>query len=73
MSSYIIAADALLVVHALFVLFVTAGLLLIATGGLRGWYWVRNAYFRWAHLLAIAVVVLQSWLGLICPLTIWEM
>ncbi len=73
MNFYIIAADALLVVHAILVLFVTAGLLLIATGGLRGWSWVRNPCFRWAHLLAIAVVVLQSWLGLICPLTTWEM
>ncbi|MCW8846435.1 MAG: DUF2784 domain-containing protein, partial [Gammaproteobacteria bacterium] len=26
-----------------------------------------------AHLAAIAVVVLQSWIGIICPLTTWEM
>jgi hypothetical protein len=26
-----------------------------------------------AHLIAIGVVVLQSWLGIICPLTTWEM
>ena len=26
-----------------------------------------------AHVAGIVVVVLQSWLGVICPLTIWEM
>jgi hypothetical protein len=25
------------------------------------------------HLLGIGIVVIQSWLGIICPLTIWEM
>lgn len=25
------------------------------------------------HLVAIAIVVAQSWAGVICPLTIWEM
>lgn len=25
------------------------------------------------HLAAIVVVVLQSWSGVICPLTVWEM
>jgi hypothetical protein len=34
---------------------------------------VLNPWFRLLHLVAIAVVVLQSWLGVICPLTIWEM
>ena len=29
--------------------------------------------FRVAHLLAIGIVVLQSWLGIVCPLTTWEM
>ena len=37
------------------------------------WDWVRNRRFRIAHLIAIGVVVLQSWFGMICPLTIWEM
>jgi hypothetical protein len=68
-----LAADALLVTHALFVAFVVLGLLLIVAGRLLCWRWVRNPWFRTLHLLAIGVVVLQSWLGVICPLTIWEM
>ena len=69
---YLVAADALLFVHVLFVAFVVFGLLLILVGKFRDWSWVRNAWFRIAHLAAIGVVVLQSWFGIICPLTIWE-
>jgi hypothetical protein len=36
------------------------------------WRWVRNLRFRLAHLVAIAVVVLQAWLGVLCPLTTLE-
>ena len=70
---YLLAADALLLLHVLFVVFVIAGLVLVLAGGMSGWSWVRNPWFRLAHLFAIGVVVLQSWLGVICPLTIWEM
>ncbi len=70
---YLLAADAILLVHVLFVVFVIAGLVLILWGRFRSWVWVRNPGFRLAHLLAIGVVVLQAWLGRICPLTIWEM
>lgn len=68
-----VAADAVLVLHALFVVFVVVGLVLVLVGRPLGWQWVRHFGFRIAHLLAIAVVVLQSWLGAICPLTSWEM
>jgi hypothetical protein len=70
---YLIAADAMLITHALFVVFVVLGLLLIFVGKLFAWSWVHNFNFRCIHLVAIGVVVLQSWLGMICPLTIWEM
>jgi hypothetical protein len=68
-----LAADALLVAHALFVLFVVLGLVLVLIGAARDWAWVRNRRFRIAHLLAIGFVVVQSWLGRLCPLTVWEM
>lgn len=72
-SLFLLAADALLFGHVLFVVFVVFGLALIIFGKLLDWAWVRNAWFRIAHLAAIAIVMLQSWLGLICPLTTWEM
>jgi carbon starvation protein CstA len=73
MKLYAIAADTLLIFHVSFVMFVVAGLAAVIVGGLRHWSWVRNPWFRLAHLAAIVVVVLQSWAGHICPLTTWEM
>ena len=70
---YLIAADTILFTHVLFVAFVIFGLILIFAGKLLSWSWVRNPWFRLAHLIGIVVVVLQAWLGVICPLTTWEM
>jgi hypothetical protein len=70
---YLLAADAVLLLHVLFVVFVVVGLLLILAGKRLSWSWVRNWWFRVLHLAAIGVVVLQSWLGAICPLTKLEM
>lgn len=70
---YLIAADSILFAHALFVGFVVIGLVLIYAGKLMHWSWIRNRWFRILHLVAIAGIVLQSWLGLACPLTLWEM
>ncbi|EGM79022.1 Protein of Unknown function (DUF2784) [Rheinheimera sp. A13L] len=69
----LVVADAILLVHVLFVCFVVFGLLAIYLGYFLNWLWVRNLAFRLLHLFAIGIVVLQSWLGVICPLTIWEM
>jgi Protein of Unknown function (DUF2784) len=66
-------ADAVLLIHAGFVLFVVLGLALIIAGGARRWRWVRNPWFRIVHLAAIAIVVGESWLGFACPLTTIEM
>ena len=66
-------ADLVLYLHAGFVLFVVFGLVLVLWGGVKGWTWVRNRRFRVLHLVAIGIVVLQAWLGLLCPLTRLEM
>ena len=71
-AAYNLAADAVLLLHVLFVIFVIGGLLLIFLGNYRRWHWVRNPWFRMAHAAAIAVVTLQSWAGMICPLTTLE-
>ncbi len=70
---FLVLADALLVLHVLFVCFVVFGLIFIYIGYWLTWSWVRNFRFRILHLCAISIVVLQSWLGVICPLTTWEM
>ena len=72
-QQFLLAADAVLLLHTLFVAFVVFGLMLIVAGGALSWTWVRNRTFRIIHLFAIGIVVLQAWLGMICPLTTIEM
>lgn len=72
-DAYRTIADLMLIAHVSFVAFVIVGLVLILCGGFCGWQWIRNPWFRAAHLAAIALVVVQAWLGVICPLTTWEM
>ena len=64
-------ADAVLVVHVLFVLFVVGGFVLILAGA-RRWSWVRNRTFRMLHVAAIVFVAAETLLGVTCPLTLWE-
>src|SRR5437879_13527098 len=64
-------ADAVLLVHILFVLFIVGGFALILAGAGR-WGWVRNRAFRIAHLAAIVFVAVETLLGFTCPLTLWE-
>ncbi len=70
---YRVLADIVLIAHAAFIGFVIAGLLVTLVGGWRRWRWVRNVWFRLVHLGCIGVVVGQAWLGVMCPLTVWEM
>lgn len=67
-----VLADLVLVSHALFVGFVVVGFALILAGLALGWTWVRRPGFRYAHLAAIGIVVLQAWFGIECPLTTLE-
>ena len=65
-------ADLILIAHFAFVLFVVGGLALIWIGAVAGWRWVRNGWFRGAHLAAICLVAAEALLGKVCPLTVWE-
>lgn len=68
----LLMADAILVVHFLFIVFVLMGQTCIIIGHFRTWHWVRNLAFRVCHILAIAIVIGQAWAGRLCPLTVWE-
>jgi hypothetical protein len=69
---YRLLADVILVVHFAFVAFVILGLLAVWAGRLLRWSWVRNFWFRLAHVLAIGIVAAEALGGVICPLTTWE-
>lgn len=65
-------ADLVLVVHVGIVAFVVLGQLLFVAGGVLAWAWVRRLWVRLAHLALMVFVMIQSWLGATCPLTLWE-
>jgi len=69
---YQLLADIVLATHLSVVLFVIGGLVAIFVGNLHRWRFVNSWWFRGAHLAAIAVVVAQAWLGIVCPLTTLE-
>jgi hypothetical protein len=69
---YSVLADAILLVHFAFVAFVLLGFVLIWVGYFCRWPFVHNFRFRLLHLLAIGLVLAESLLGFICPLTTWE-
>jgi hypothetical protein len=67
-----ILADLMVVIHASYASFVVFGLVAILAGVVFRWNWVRNLWFRAAHLIAIGIVVAESLFGVPCPLTVWE-
>lgn len=70
--TYRLLADVMVIIHFAYVMFVILGLLITIIGGFFNWNWVRNRWFRGVHLVMILIVVIQAWVGMTCPLTIWE-
>jgi hypothetical protein len=68
----LLLADAVLAIHFLLVVFVVLGLVLIVIGRLARWTWIFGRGFRISHLAVIGVIVMQAWLGQLCPLTVLE-
>lgn len=69
---YPFLADLILVLHFALVVFVMGGLAWILIGNRLDLPGANAPWFRFLHLLAIAVVVAQAWLGADCPLTVLE-
>lgn len=65
-------ADAVLILHFLYVLFVVGSLPVIWIGAYFKKTFVRNPWFRYLHLGAILFVVAESLIGVACPLTVLE-
>ncbi|MCI4568789.1 DUF2784 domain-containing protein [Lysobacter sp. CFH 32150] len=70
MAAYL--ADAILMLHVGIVAFVVLGQFAVLLGAWCYWAWVRNVWFRLVHVLLMVFVVVQAWLGALCPLTTWE-
>jgi hypothetical protein len=65
-------ADLVVLIHLLYVGFVVLGVVLISAGGILGWRWVRNLWFRLLHLVAIAAVCVEALTEITCPLSTLE-
>jgi len=65
-------ADTLLTLHLGLVAFVVGLLPLVLLGGALGWRWVRRRGLRLSHLALMVFITAQTWLGQLCPLTVWE-
>jgi hypothetical protein len=66
------AALSILALHLAIIAFNVAGCVLVPIGAWRGWRWVREFWWRLAHLASLAVVALQAVFGRACFLTIWQ-
>ena len=69
---YLILAEAILIIHFAFVAFIVLGFVAIWIG-----HWLKKSFatnfcFRMAHVLAMGFVLLETLIGVICPLTAWE-
>lgn len=65
-------ADVVLAAHIIYTAYIVLGLAAIWIGRLAGARFVTNSWFRGTHLGCMAVVVVQSLLGIMCPLTVLE-
>lgn len=72
MNWQILLANVIVFLHVLFVGFVVVMVPVILIGWWRKWQWVRNFWFRLIHFLMITIVVVETVVGVPCPLTIWE-
>jgi hypothetical protein len=62
-----VMADIVVAVHAAYVAIVVIGFAAILIGSAAQWRWVRNFYFRAAHLAMILLVCAEALVG--CPFT----
>ena len=65
-------ADLILIIHFLVVIFIVSLFALIPYGYYRKWTWVSKKKIRYTHLFLMTFVTIESFVGIICPLTILE-
>lgn len=66
------AQTSVLALHLAVIAFNVAGCVLVPIGSWRRWSWIREFWWRLAHLLSLAGVASQALLGRSCFLTIWQ-
>lgn len=69
---YKVLADLVVTSHVAYVAFVVLGIVAIWYGIIQKREWARSRALRYTHLAMILIVVVEAWIGMTCPLTIWE-
>lgn len=69
---YRLAADAIVIVHLAYAATIVIGLIVTWIGILLRQSWARNFWWRIGHLVMMLIVVVETWIGMTCPLTTWE-
>jgi hypothetical protein len=72
MMGYDQLADLIVGIHFAYVAFVVVGQAAILIGFAVKWSWIRNFWFRLAHVIAITLVGVEAVFQIDCPLTVWE-
>ncbi len=67
-----VLADVLVWIHLAYVAFVVLGQAAILAGLAFRRPWARGFWLRMVHVAMIFVVVVEAWLRVPCPLTVWE-
>ena len=68
----IIFFEIVLFFHFFIFLFITFSFFLIPFGYFQKWEWVKNKYYRLIHLVLMGIILIETILGFMCPLTILE-
>ena len=68
----IIFFEIVLFFHFFIFLFITVSFFLIPFGYFQKWEWVKNKYYRLTHLVLMGIILIETILGFMCPLTILE-
>ena len=68
----IIFSEIVLFFHFCIFLFMILSFFLIPLGYYQKWEWVKNKYYRLIHLVLMGIIVIETILGFMCPLTILE-
>src|ERR1700751_5910592 len=65
-------ANLVAALHIGYFLFVAGGFIGIVAGARLGWLWIYNPWFRFAHLLAVLMVVAEDVFHFPCLLNVLE-
>jgi hypothetical protein len=65
-------ANVVAAMHIGYFLFVVGGAVSIVVGAANRWAWVRNPWFRGAHVASVYIVILEDVFGIACPLNTIE-